>query len=111
MKYARGQRKALLAFLRDARIPIDNNACERAIRPVAIGRGNWLFAGSVDGARAASTIYTLVESAKATEVDPLAYVESLLEQLGTCPASEVHRLTPWAMAAELPRALNRRPTA
>jgi hypothetical protein len=42
MKYARGQRRALLAFLRDGRIPIDNNACERSIRPVAIGRGNWM---------------------------------------------------------------------
>jgi transposase len=111
MKYARGQRRALLAFLRDGRIPIDNNACERSIRPVAIGRGNWMFAGSVEGAIAAATIYTLVESAKATGVDPLAYLEAVLERLGTCPASEVDRLTPWAMATELPRALDRRATA
>jgi hypothetical protein len=111
MKYARGQRRALLAFLRDGRIPIDNNACERSIRPVAIGRGNWMFAGSVDGATAAATIYTLVESAKATGVDPLAYLEAVLERLGTCPASEVDRLTPWAMAEELPKALDRAATS
>jgi len=111
MKYARGQRRALLAFLRDGRIPIDNNACERAIRPVAIGRGNWLFAGSVQGANAAATIYTLVESAKATGVDPLAYLEAVLERLGTCLASDVAQLTPWAMAAELPKALDRQANA
>lgn len=89
VKYARNQRRALLAFLRDGRIPIDNNACERAIRPVAIGRGNWLFAGSIQGANAAATIYTLVESAKASGVEPLAYLEAVLERLGVCPASEV----------------------
>ena len=111
MIYARGQRRALLAFLRDGRIPIDNNACERSIRPVAIGRSNWMFAGSTEGATAAATIYTLVESAKATGVDPLAYLEAVLERLGTCPASEVDRLTPWAMAAELPKALDRTATA
>lgn len=110
MKYARGQRRALLAFLRDGRIPIDNNACERAIRPIAIGRGNWMLAGSVEGATAAATIYTIVESAKATGVDPLAYLEAVLDRLGTCSASDVDRLTPWAMAAELPRALDRRAT-
>ena len=107
MKYVRGQRKGFLAFLRDGRIPIDNNACERAIRPVAIGRRNWMFAGSIEGARAAAVIYTIVESAKMTGVEPLAYIEAVLERLGSCPASEVHTLTPWAMADELPRALDR----
>lgn len=111
IKYARGQRRALLAFLRDGRIPIDNNACERAIRPVAIGRGNWLFAGSVDGAAAAATIYTIVESAKAAGVDPLAYVEAVLGRLGSCAASDITQLTPWAMASELPPALDRSATA
>ncbi len=60
--------------LRNRRVPLDNNACEKGIRPVAIGRNNWLFAGSVDGGRAAATIYTLVESAKASGVDPCAYL-------------------------------------
>lgn len=101
MKYVRGQRGALLAFLRDGRVPIDNSACERAIRPVAVGRRNWLFAGSVDGARAAATIYTLVESAKASRVDPLAYLEAVIERHGQCPASEVAELTQWALKGEL----------
>lgn len=102
MTYIRGQRRALLQFLRDGRVPIDNNTCERAIRPVAMGRKNWLFAGSVNGARAAATIYTVVESAKLSGVDPLAYIEAVLGRLGTCPASEIETLMPWRMVGELP---------
>lgn len=102
MKYLRNQRRALLEFMRDGRVPIDNNVCERAIRPVAIGRRNWLFAGGVDGATGAAVVYTLVESAKASGVDPLGYLTAVLGQLGTCPASEIERLTPWSMAGELP---------
>lgn len=102
LRYARGQRRALLLFLRDGRVPVDNNACERGIRPVAIGRNNWLFAGSTDGARAAATIYTLTESAKASGVDPCAYLEAVLRAVATLPASRVGELTPWAMASELP---------
>ena len=102
MKYARNQRSALLAFLRDGRVPLDNNACERAIRPVAIGRSNWLFAGSVEGGHAAATIYTLVESAKASGVDPYAYLEAVLRRVGSHPASQIADLTPWAMAGSLP---------
>ena len=102
MKYVRGQRHALLEFLRDGRVPIDNNVCERAIRPVAVGRRNWLFAGSVEGAAAAATIYTLVESARASGVDPLAYLKTVLVRLGTCIAEQVDELVPWAMRGELP---------
>lgn len=73
MKYARKQRHALFEFLRDGRVSIDNNVCERAIRPLAIGRNNWQFAASVSGAETAATHYTLVKSAKASGVvDPRA---------------------------------------
>jgi hypothetical protein len=58
--YIENQRKPLRAFLGHARVPIHNNACERAIRTVAVGRRNWLFAGSPRGGRAAATIYTLI---------------------------------------------------
>ena len=102
MKYARNQRRTLLQFLRDGRVPIDNNACERAIRPVAIGRNNWQFAGSAEGAEAAAVVYSVVESAKASGVDPLGYLEAIIPQLGTCPAADIERLTPWAMANDLP---------
>lgn len=102
MKYTRNQRRALLMFLRDGRVPIDNNVCERAIRPVAIGRKNWLFAGSVSGARAAAVLYTLVESAKATGVDPRAYLEAVLSRANQTHASRLHELTPWHLAIDLP---------
>lgn len=102
MKYVRNQRGALLEFLRDGRVPIDNNVCERAIRPIAIGRRNWLFSGSIDGAESAAIMYTLVESAKASGVDPLAYLKAVIGRLAHWPASQIDQLTPWAMAGELP---------
>src|SRR5690606_25200853 len=68
-KYVENQRASLRVFLEDARVPIHNNACEVAIRPVAVGRKNWLFAGSLRGGRAAATIYTLVQSCRKAGVD------------------------------------------
>jgi transposase len=101
MRYLRSQRHSLLTFLRDGQVPIDNNACERAIRPIAIGRNNWLFAGSEDGGDTAAILYTIVESARASGVDPQDYLLTLLRRIGTHPASQVSELTPWAMASEL----------
>ncbi len=92
----------MLTAVRDGRVPIDNNACEPAIRPVAIGHRNWTFAGSVAGAENIAVIYTIVESAKAAGVDPLGYLEALLSRLGRCPADRVGDLVPWRMVGELP---------
>jgi transposase len=94
MDYVRNQRKALRQFLREGLAPIDNNACERAIRPVAIGRKNWLFAGSMRGGRAAAVIYTLVESCKLAGVDVLAYLADVLVRVATHPASRIDELLP-----------------
>jgi transposase len=98
MDYVRNQRKALRQFLREGLAPIDNNACERAIRPVAIGRKNWLFAGSMRGGRAAAVIYTLVESCKLAGVDVLAYFADVLVRVATHPANRIDELLPanWA---------------
>ncbi|MEZ6016080.1 MAG: transposase [Planctomycetota bacterium] len=101
MRYLRSQRRSLLTFLRDGRVPIDNNACERAIRPIAIGRNIWLFAGSEDGGDTAATLYTIVESARAVGVDPQDFLLHRLRRIGTHPASRVSELTHWPMAAEL----------
>ena len=81
-------------FLHDARVPIHNNACEVAIRPVAVGRRNWLFAGSPRGGRAAATIYTLVESCKKADVDPQVYLADVLVRVATHPASRIDELIP-----------------
>lgn len=93
-KYVENQRACLRVFLDDARVPIHNNACEVAIRPVAVGRRNWLFAGSVRGGRAAATIYTLVQSSRQAGVDPYSYLVDVLTRVATHPASRVDDLIP-----------------
>ncbi len=103
IKYLRNQWKTLKCFLLDGRIPLDNNACERAIRPIAIGRKNWLFAGSVRGGEAAAIMYSLVESCRQAQISPWAYLKDVLERLSTHPASEIADLVParWAELREL----------
>ena len=93
-KYFENQLEHLRIFLDDARVPIHNNACEVAIRPVAVGRRNWLFAGSPRGGRAAATIYTLVESCKKADVDPQVYLADVLVRVATHPASRIGELIP-----------------
>ena len=94
IKYLRNSRKALTTYLERGNVPIDNNACERSIRPIAVGRRNWLFAGSVAGGEAAATVYTLLESCKAVDVDPASYFVDVLNRVATHPASRVEELTP-----------------
>lgn len=108
--YVRKQRRPLRCFLADGRIPLDNNACERAIRPIAIGRRNWLFAGSLRGGRAAAIVYTLIESCRLAKVDVVTYLADVLIRVATHPARSVEELLPasWAVRfaprpAELPR--------
>lgn len=105
--YLLNQRKPLRRFLEDGRIPLDNNACERAIRPIAVGRRNWLFAGSLRGGRAAAVVYSLIESCRTAEVDPVDYLADVLVRVATHPASRIAELLPdkWAEAfAKSPRA-------
>jgi hypothetical protein len=92
--YIERQWPRLVRFIEDGRVPIHNNTCERAIRPVAIGRRNWLFAGSVRGGAAAAVVYSLVESCKAVGVDPFAYLKDVLVRVATHPASRVVELVP-----------------
>jgi len=96
--YLLNQRKPLRRFLEDGTLPIHNNACELAIRPIAIGRRNWLFAGSPRGGRAAATVYTLIESCKVADVDVVDYLADVLVRVATHPASRIEELLPdnWA---------------
>jgi hypothetical protein len=98
LDYLRNQRKPLRRFLDDGLIPLDNNACERAIRPIAIGRRNWLFAGSMRGGRAAAVVYTLIECCRLANVDMVAYFADVLVRVATHPARRVEDLLPanWA---------------
>ena len=97
--YADNQWLALNRYLEDGRLPIDNNASERALRTVAVGRKNWLFAGSDEGARRAAIIYSLVVSCRNLGIDPFAYFADVLPRLRALPAEPLRELTPAAWMA------------
>jgi transposase len=84
----------LTRFLEDGRLPIDNNLCENTIRPVALGRKNWLFAGSIDGAKRMAIIYSLVATCKLNGINPYEYFVNILPKVSTYPASKIADLTP-----------------
>ena len=86
--------QALLRFIDDGELPIDNNWVENQIRPIAIGRNNWLFAGSLRAGKRAAAVMSLVHSARLNELDPYAYLRDVLERLPTQPASRIAELLP-----------------
>lgn len=87
-RYARNQWAALNRYLGDGDLSIDNNVSERELRSIAVGRKNWNFAGSEDGARHSATVYSLIASAKRHGLDPLAYLRSLLTEVPMIPEDE-----------------------
>jgi len=92
--YARNQWQALLRYLDDGDLAIDNNAAENALRGIAIGRKNFLFVGSDRGGRAAATLYSLVRSAKRHALDPFIYLRDLFLRIPTHPGTDIHLLLP-----------------
>jgi len=86
---------ALTRFLDDGRLCMTNNAAERELRAVAVGRRNWTFAGSDEGGRRAAALYTLIATAKLTDVDPQAWLADMLARLPDHPAKHIHALLPW----------------
>src|SRR5579863_5485325 len=104
IRYALDRWSALLRFCEDGRIEMDNNAAERALRAVALGRKNYLFAGSDSGGERAAAIYSLLGSAKLNGIDPEAYLSSVLRRIADHPINRIAELLPWnlfpAMAAE-----------
>ncbi|MGN8000460.1 IS66 family transposase [Sphingomonas sp. 22176] len=92
---------ALSRFLDDGRLEIDNNIAERALRGVAIGRRNWLFAGSRVGGERAAAIYTVIQTCKANGVDPQAYIADVIAKIASdWPASRWDELLPWNWVGE-----------
>jgi len=87
--------QALCRFLDDGRLCLSNNAAERALRGIAVGRRNWTFAGSDAGGRRAAAIYTLIETAKLNDIDPLAWLADVLARLQDHPARHIDQLLPW----------------
>ena len=94
--YALGQWRKLSIFLTEPIVPLDNNRCENAIRPFVIGRRNWLFSDTTAGAMASACLYSLVETARANQVEPLAYLTHLFIHLpAAATADQVEALLPW----------------
>ncbi|MDY7526240.1 IS66 family transposase [Sphingomonas sp. 10B4] len=94
--YGRKRWTALTRFVDDGRLEIDNNIAERAMRSIAIGRKNWLFAGSKAGGERAAAIYTVIETCKLNSVDPQAYITDVIAKIaGDWPASRWDELMPW----------------
>src|SRR5271156_1382000 len=87
----------LTRYLDDGRIEIDNNVVERAMRPIALGRKNHLFAGSDDGGKYWAIHASLIETAKMNDVDPQAYLADVLAKIANRhPVSKLDELLPWA---------------
>ena len=104
IRYALNRWIQLTRYRDDGRLEIDNNAAERAIRTVAVGRKNWLFAGSHEGGLRAAALYSLIETAKLNGVDPEAYLRDLLARIASHPAKRLDELLPWNWPARQQRA-------
>jgi transposase len=102
VSYARAQWEALNQYTDDGGLDIDNNLSERVLRTVAIGRKNWLFAGSDEGAKRAAVIYSLIATCKLRRIDPFAYLRDVLDRVSTHPANRIAELTPSGWAATSP---------
>jgi transposase len=92
--YSLGRWPALMRFLDDGALPIDNNWIENRIRPIALGRSNWLFAGSLRAGKRAAAVMSLIQSARLNGHDPYRYLKDVLDRLPTQPASRIGELLP-----------------
>jgi hypothetical protein len=90
-------------FLEDGRICLTNNAAERALRGLALGRKSWLFAGSDRGADRAAVMYTLIGTAKLNDADPQAWLADVLARIADTPQSRLAELLPWNWKAQSAR--------
>jgi transposase len=95
VRYALSRWEALLRYVDDGRIEIDNNAAERSLRTVALGRKNYLFAGSDAGGERAAAIYSLIGTAKLNGLDPEAYLRNVLSRIADHPINRIDELLPW----------------
>jgi transposase len=101
IRYAISRWRALTRYTDDGLLEIDNSAAERALRAVALGRKNFLFAGSDHGGERAAAMYTLIGSAKLNGLDPELYLRTVLAQIADHPISQIQDLLPWNLASSL----------
>jgi transposase len=95
IRYARSRWGALTCYCADGRLELSNNAAENQIRPLALGRKNWLFAGSDAGGERAAVFYTLIRSAKLNGIEPENYLREVLIRIGEHPINAIDALLPW----------------
>jgi transposase len=110
IRYSLSRWDALTLILRDGRTCIDNNAAERSMRPMCLGRKNWLFAGSDSGGERAAAAYSLIETAKLNGLDPEDYLRQVLARIADHPVRRIDALLPWNMPSVRAR-LNQRDSA
>ena len=94
-RYGLSRWSALTLFLEDGRVTIDNNAAERALRPIGVGRRNWLFAGSDAGGETLARALTVIETAKMNGLDPQAYLADILDRIHDHMNTRFGELLPW----------------
>jgi transposase len=99
IRYSLSRWPALVRFTGDGRLEMTNNSAERAIRPLALGRKNYLFAGSDSGGRRAAILYTLIQTAVLNGLDPEAYLRAVLDRIADYPINRIDDLLPWAWAS------------
>ena len=95
MRYALSRWQALSCYLHDGHVEIDNNAAERAIRGIALGRKNYLFAGSDTGGKRAAAIYSLIETCKLNAIDPEAIFRDIIARIADHKINRIDELLPW----------------
>ena len=101
IRYALSRWDALARYIEDGHIEIDNNAAERSLRGIALGRKNYLFAGSDAGGERAAAIYSLIGSAKLNELDPEAYLREVMTRIADHPINRIKELLPWNIKSTL----------
>jgi hypothetical protein len=107
IQYALNHWRALVRYAEDGRIEIDNNAAERALRAVALGRKNFLFGGSDAGGERAAALYSLIGSAKLNGLDPEAYLRGVLGRISEHPINRIEDLLPWRLNRDQSEPLRR----
>src|SRR5262249_57232196 len=101
VRYALVRWEALQRYVYDGRLEMDNNAAERALRAVALGRKNYLFAGSDHGGESAAALYSLIGTAKLNGIDPEAYLRNLLSRIAEHHINRITALLPWNVSPPL----------